>query len=199
MPRLMKAAVVHQFGRPLRIECVPVPVPGPGEILVKVVACGVCHTDLHAAEGDWPVKPTPPFIPGHEVAGIVAELGAGVTGFKEGDAVGVAWLGFMMLACGANIARLAGKLCASNSTIPGIAAMAGSPNMSLRRPPLRPGCRKISISRLFRRSFAQALPLTRVSRRRKPDRASGWRSPASGAWPCRDTICQGDGLACRRA
>lgn len=99
MPRLMKAAVVHQFGRPLRIECVPVPVPGPGEILVKVVACGVCHTDLHAAEGDWPVKPTPPFIPGHEVAGIVAELGAGVTGFKEGDAVGVAWLHDACMRC----------------------------------------------------------------------------------------------------
>lgn len=99
MARTMKAAVVHQFGKPLAIECVPVPVPGPGEMLVKVMACGVCHTDLHAADGDWPVKPTPPFIPGHEAAGIVVELGPGVTGFKEGDAVGVAWLHDACLAC----------------------------------------------------------------------------------------------------
>ena len=57
MAKMMKAAVVQQFGEPLVIKDVPVPVPGPGEILVKVMACGVCHTDLHAAEGDWPVKP----------------------------------------------------------------------------------------------------------------------------------------------
>jgi propanol-preferring alcohol dehydrogenase len=97
--KMMKAAVVREFGKPLVIECVPVPVPGPGEILVKVVACGVCHTDLHAADGDWPVKPTPPFIPGHEAAGIVAALGPGVTEFKEGDAVGVAWLHDACLRC----------------------------------------------------------------------------------------------------
>ena len=99
MTKLMKAAVVKQFGKSLAIECVPVPVPRSGEILVKVMACGVCHTDLHAAEGDWPVKPTPPFIPGHEAAGIVVELGPGVTGLKEGDAVGVAWLHDACMRC----------------------------------------------------------------------------------------------------
>jgi len=98
-PKTMKAAVVHRFGEPLVIENVPVPVPGPGELLVKVIACGVCHTDLHAANGDWPVKPSPPFIPGHEVAGIVAALGAGVTDFKLGDPVGVAWLHDACLKC----------------------------------------------------------------------------------------------------
>ncbi|MEX6505090.1 alcohol dehydrogenase AdhP [Jiella sp. M17.18] len=92
MTQMMKAAVVHAFGEPLVIEDVPVPVPGPGEVLVKVAACGVCHTDLHAAEGDWPVKPTPPFIPGHEVVGTVAALGPGVTEFAVGDPVGVPWL-----------------------------------------------------------------------------------------------------------
>jgi propanol-preferring alcohol dehydrogenase len=97
--KTMKAAVVHQFGEPLSIEQVPVPVPGPGEMLVKVLACGVCHTDLHAADGDWPVKPNPPFIPGHEVAGVVAALGPGVTDFKEGDAVGIAWLHDACLKC----------------------------------------------------------------------------------------------------
>jgi len=92
MAKTMRAAVVHGFGKPLSLEEVPVPEPGPGEVLVKIVASGVCHTDLHAARGDWPVKPSPPFIPGHEGAGFVAALGAGVKGLKEGDPVGIAWL-----------------------------------------------------------------------------------------------------------
>ncbi len=92
MAKMMKAAVVRQFGKPLTIEEVPIPTPGPGEILLKIVATGICHTDLHAADGDWPVKPNPPFIPGHEGAGIVAAVGAGVKLYKEGDAAGIAWL-----------------------------------------------------------------------------------------------------------
>jgi propanol-preferring alcohol dehydrogenase len=88
----MKAAVVHAFGQPLEIEQVQVPDVPPGQILVKVVASGVCHTDLHAASGDWPVKPRLPFIPGHEGVGHVAAIGAGVKGVKEGDRVGVPWL-----------------------------------------------------------------------------------------------------------
>ena len=97
MTRTMKAAVVHQFGKPLSIEEVPVPTPGAGQILVRIAASGVCHTDLHAADGDWPVKPKPPFIPGHEGVGHVAGVGAGVTHVKEGDRVGVPWL---YTACG---------------------------------------------------------------------------------------------------
>jgi propanol-preferring alcohol dehydrogenase len=89
---MMKAAVVHAFGQPLRIEEVPVPEVPPGQVLVKVVASGVCHTDLHAADGDWPVKPRLPFIPGHEGVGYVAAVGAGAKGVKEGDRVGVPWL-----------------------------------------------------------------------------------------------------------
>lgn len=92
MARTMRAAVVREFGKPLTIEELPIPSPGPGEVLVKVHASGVCHTDLHAADGDWPVKPSLPFIPGHEGVGIVAGVGANVRGLKEGDAVGVAWL-----------------------------------------------------------------------------------------------------------
>ena len=92
MAKTMKAAVVRAFGKPLTIEEVPMPTPGPGEVLIKVVASGVCHTDLHAADGDWPVKPKLPFVPGHEGAGIVAAVGPGVTRVKEGDPVGVAWL-----------------------------------------------------------------------------------------------------------
>ncbi len=92
MSKTMKAAVVRAFGQPLQIEEVAVPTPGAGQILVKIEACGVCHTDLHAAEGDWPVKPNPPFIPGHEGVGYVTEVGAGVTHVKAGDRVGVPWL-----------------------------------------------------------------------------------------------------------
>jgi len=91
MPQ-MKAAVVHAFGQPLEIEQVPVPDVPPGQVLVKVEASGVCHTDLHAASGDWPVKPRLPFIPGHEGVGFVAAVGTGVKGVKEGDRVGVPWL-----------------------------------------------------------------------------------------------------------
>ena len=92
MDKTMKAAVVRAFKEPLVIEEVMVPRPGPGEVLVKIAASGVCHTDLHAAHGDWPVKPQPPFIPGHEGVGHVVALGAGVTHVKEGDRVGIPWL-----------------------------------------------------------------------------------------------------------
>jgi propanol-preferring alcohol dehydrogenase len=92
MTTTMQAAFVEQFGHPLVLREVPVPAPGPGQMLVKTEACGVCHTDLHAANGDWPVKPALPFIPGHEGIGIVVALGAGVTAVKEGDRVGVPWL-----------------------------------------------------------------------------------------------------------
>jgi len=97
LPKKMKAAVVHNFKEPLKIEECDVVRPGQNEVLVKVVASGVCHTDLHAAHGDWPVKPILPLIPGHEGVGHVAAVGAGVQNVKEGDAVGVPWL---YTACG---------------------------------------------------------------------------------------------------
>jgi alcohol dehydrogenase, propanol-preferring len=94
----MKAAVVHDFTTALSIEDVPKPVAGPGEIVVRIETSGLCHTDIHAAHGDWPVKPNPPFIPGHEGVGIVESLGAGVTEVAAGDRVALPWLGY---ACGA--------------------------------------------------------------------------------------------------
>ena len=92
MEKTMRAAVAHDFGVPLSIDEVPVPAVGPGQALIKIEASGVCHTDLHAISGDWPVKPKPPFIPGHEGVGQVAAVGDGVTAVKEGDRVGVPWL-----------------------------------------------------------------------------------------------------------
>jgi alcohol dehydrogenase, propanol-preferring len=88
----MKAAVVHEFGKPLTIEELDVPALRNDKILVQMDACGVCHTDLHAARGDWPVKPKPPFIPGHEGVGHVVAVGSAVKWVKEGDVVGVPWL-----------------------------------------------------------------------------------------------------------
>ena len=67
----MRAAVVRGFNEPLVIEDRPVPHPADGQVLVKVEASGLCHTDIHAAHGDWPVKPAPPFVPGHEGVGLV--------------------------------------------------------------------------------------------------------------------------------
>ena len=91
MPK-MQVAMVEGFGKALVLREWDIPMPGPGQILVKTEACGVCHTDLHAATGDWPLKPKLPFIPGHEAIGRVAAVGAGVTIVKEGDRVGVPWL-----------------------------------------------------------------------------------------------------------
>jgi propanol-preferring alcohol dehydrogenase len=88
----MKAAVVRAFGKDLAVEDVAVPTPGPGQALVKLISSGVCHTDLHAVQGDWPVKPSPPFIPGHEGVGEVVALGDGVTDLVIGQLVGNAWL-----------------------------------------------------------------------------------------------------------
>lgn len=88
----MKAAVAEQFGPTLSVQEAQLPEPGEHQALVKLIASGVCHTDLHAMEGDWPVKPTPPFIPGHEGVGIVEKIGSGVETVKVGDMVGNAWL-----------------------------------------------------------------------------------------------------------
>ena len=94
----MKAAVVHEFGSPLSIEEMPKPEPGAGQVVVRVETSGLCHTDIHAARGDWPVRPALPFVPGHEGVGLVERVGAGVTRLREGDRVAVPWLGW---ACGA--------------------------------------------------------------------------------------------------
>ncbi|MFK3888761.1 zinc-dependent alcohol dehydrogenase [Sphingomonas sp. NPDC079357] len=88
----MRAAVVRRFGEPIVIEEWPIPVPGQGEVLVKVAASGVCHTDLHAADGDWPIRPSLPLVLGHEGIGHVCAMGPGVADLREGDLVGVPWL-----------------------------------------------------------------------------------------------------------
>lgn len=97
IPKTMKAAFVTNFGRPLTIGELPVPQPKDGQVLIKIEACGVCHTDVHAANGDWPVRPKPPFVPGHEGIGRVISIGRNVRSLKEGDRVGVPWL---FQACG---------------------------------------------------------------------------------------------------
>jgi alcohol dehydrogenase, propanol-preferring len=93
----MRAAVVRAFNEPLELAEVPNPEPGPGQVLVRIEASGLCHTDIHAWRGDWPVKPTPPFIPGHEGVGIVEATGPGVTRVEVGQRVALPWLA---TACG---------------------------------------------------------------------------------------------------
>jgi len=93
----MKAAVVREFNKPLVIEDVDVPSIGPNDILVNIKACGVCHTDIHACHGDWPVKPKMPLIPGHEGVGVITEIGTNVEHLKKGDRVGIP---FLYTACG---------------------------------------------------------------------------------------------------
>ncbi len=99
MPRTMRAAVLRELKMPLGIEEVPMPEPKAGAVLIKVVACGVCHSDIHAVDGDWDPLPKLPLIPGHEAAGFVAACGAGVRSVKEGDAVGVPWMWSACLEC----------------------------------------------------------------------------------------------------
>jgi propanol-preferring alcohol dehydrogenase len=93
----MKAAVVTSFTEPLAVLDRDIPEPGPDEVLVRLEACGLCHTDIHAAHGDWPVKPGLPRIPGHEGVGIIDKLGTAVTTRLIGERVAIPWLGY---ACG---------------------------------------------------------------------------------------------------
>ncbi|TDN92232.1 zinc-dependent alcohol dehydrogenase [Microbacterium sp. BK668] len=93
----MRAAVVPSFGAAAQVEERAIPVPGPGQVLVRLEACGLCHTDIHAMRGDWPVKPGLPLVPGHEGVGIIEQLGDGVTSRTVGQRVAMPWLGH---ACG---------------------------------------------------------------------------------------------------
>lgn len=106
MSDTMLAAVVREFGAPLRLEEWPIPEVGPHDALVKVDYTGVCHTDLHAIEGDWPIKPVPPFVPGHEGHGTVIAIGDQVTNVAVGDHIGNAWL---WAACGECVFCLTGR------------------------------------------------------------------------------------------
>ncbi|HEY3344952.1 MAG TPA: zinc-dependent alcohol dehydrogenase family protein [Anaerolineaceae bacterium] len=98
IPRVMRAMVLETPGQPLRLREVPVPQPGPEQVLIRVHTCGVCRTDLHIVDGELP-NPNLPLIPGHEIVGTVAQVGAAVTRFRLGDRVGVPWLGWVDGAC----------------------------------------------------------------------------------------------------
>lgn len=94
----MRAMVFRGPGTPLKMEKLPRPVPGPGQIQIRIEACGVCRTDLHLIDGDLPC-PSLPVIPGHEIIGRVSALGTGVNGFSLGERVGVPWLGWTCGKC----------------------------------------------------------------------------------------------------
>src|SRR3954466_9454875 len=93
----MKAALLREFGKPLTIDDVPKPEPAAGQVLVRVAACGACHSDVHLAKGEWEGFKSRipwPLVLGHEVAGTVAAVGAGVKRLREGDTVGIPWFYF---------------------------------------------------------------------------------------------------------
>jgi propanol-preferring alcohol dehydrogenase len=94
----MRAMALDAPGRPLRLADLPKPVPGPGQVLARVAACGVCRTDLHICDGDLPFVRAPT-VPGHEVVGRVEAVGAGVEGFAAGQRIGIPWLGWTCGRC----------------------------------------------------------------------------------------------------
>jgi alcohol dehydrogenase, propanol-preferring len=94
----MKAMVLDRPGATLRLAELPVPAPGPGQILVRVKACAVCRTDLHVVDGELP-EPKLPLVPGHEIVGEVAKAGRGVDWFRAGERVGIPWLGYTCARC----------------------------------------------------------------------------------------------------
>jgi propanol-preferring alcohol dehydrogenase len=94
----MRAMVLDRPGTPLVMRERPLPVPGAGDILIEIAACGVCRTDLHVVDGELP-HPKLPIVPGHEIVGRVAALGANVVGFRPGERVGVPWLGHTCGVC----------------------------------------------------------------------------------------------------
>jgi len=98
MTETMRAMRLHGPGQPLVLEEVPRPEPGPGELQLRVLACGVCRTDLHVVDGELP-EPRLPLVPGHEVIGEVTALGEGVTGVATGQRLGVPWLGWTCGEC----------------------------------------------------------------------------------------------------
>jgi len=96
----MRAVVVEKFTVDPAVQDVATPTPAPHQVLVRIEATGLCHTDIHAAHGDWPVQPQLPFIPGHEGVGIVEELGADVSELSLGDRVALPWFGYGCGSCG---------------------------------------------------------------------------------------------------
>jgi alcohol dehydrogenase, propanol-preferring len=97
-PDKMHAMVLEEPGKPLQFRKVPVPEPAPDNVLIKVQACGVCRTDLHVFDGELP-HPKLPLILGHEIVGTVAGVGSQVTAFREGERIGVPWLGYTCGKC----------------------------------------------------------------------------------------------------
>ena len=186
-PALMKAAVVHSFTEPLRFEEVAMPVPGAGEILVRIEASGLCHTDIHAAHGDWPVKPTPPFIPGHEGVGIV-EQRRRRRHRRSRWATGSPCRGSATPAAPAITASPAGRRSARASGTPATPSTAASPSTSSAYAALRrPGARRRRPARrgaadLRRRHHLQGgQGLRRAAR---PTSSPSSASAASATWRC---------------
>jgi propanol-preferring alcohol dehydrogenase len=145
----MKAAVVRELGQPLVIEERPVPTPAAGQVLVRLETSGLCHTDIHAADGDWPVKPVPPFVPGHEGVGRIEAVGDGVSSQRVGERVAIPWL---HAACGTCEFCVSGweTLCLEQKNT--VTRSTGvTPSTSSPKPTTSSRCPKVSIRSMPRR------------------------------------------------
>lgn len=98
LPSTMKAMVLEQQRQPLVLKILPIPSPATGQMLIKIIACGVCRTDLHITDGEL-TQPKLPLITGHEIVGMVEKKGSAVTQLNEGDFVGVPWLSYTFGKC----------------------------------------------------------------------------------------------------
>jgi hypothetical protein len=194
----MHAAVVEQFGKPLVLQEHDIPVPGPGQILVKTEACGVCHTDLHAAHGDWPVKPDASVSFRGMKDRSRAGVGAGVTIVKEGDRVGVPWL---YSACGhCEYCLSAWETVCPDAQFGGYTKNGGfadyliaDPNYVAHIP------HGLGPRRKPRRSSVPASPPTRASRKPAQGRRMDCDLRCGRSRTPGDTVRQGHGSRCRSA
>ena len=117
VPQTQWAQVAEKVGGPLVYKQIPVPKPGPDEILVKMRYSGVCHTDLHALNGDWPIPVKMPLVGGHEGAGHVVAKGELVKDFEIGDAAGIKWLNGSCLSC--EFCRQTDESCCADAALSG--------------------------------------------------------------------------------
>ena len=124
-PRTMRAMLFERTGQALRMAELPVPSPAPGQILLRVEACGVCRTDLHLIDGELP-DPVLPMVPGHEIVGRVVATGSGVAGVRVGQRMGVPWLGWTSVP--ATSAPASVKTCVTTPASPATRSMAAMPN-----------------------------------------------------------------------
>jgi len=159
VPKKQMAMVLEKTGGPVEYKEIDVPKPGPDEVLVNIKYSGVCHTDLHAVNGDWPVPTKLPLVGGHEGAGVVVAKGDHVTGLEIGDHAGVKWINGSCLECDSASSPM--SHCAPRLFFPATLLMGPSSNTALSRARTLLGSQRIFRSTLLLQFCA---PVSRSTR-----------------------------------